>query len=128
MLGVDETGEVVCSKMLSSPLQRRPGGFGCIARAMLRRHEDPAQLGDGSKRGLQVALEISKTDLTHKVSGFFLLHDPISEAKNRPMTEIPEKAGPALLQGEWLAPQVCDHNGIRPKRPGVGKIVHGVAA
>ena len=97
MLGVDKTGKVICSKMLSSPLQRRPGGFGCIALAMLRRNEDPAQLRDGSKRGLQVAFEISETDLTHEVSGFFLLHDPISEAEDRPMTEITEKAGPALL-------------------------------
>ena len=88
MVGVNEAGEVVCAKMLPSPMQRRFGGFGCISLSMFRRSKDPAQFRDGSKRRLHVALEVSKTDLTHKVPCRFLLHHPITEAKNRPMTEI----------------------------------------
>ncbi len=128
MVGVDEAGEVVRAKMLSSPLQRCLGGFSCISLSMFRWSKDPAQFRDRSERRLNVALEVSKTDLTHKVSCRFLFHHPISKAKNRPMAEITEKAGPALFRRERLASHVCHHGGISPKRPGVGKIVQGVAA
>jgi hypothetical protein len=43
------------------------------------------------------------------------------------MTAITEKAGPALLQREWLASHIGNYGGISPKRPGVGKIVQRVA-
>ena len=97
MVGVDEAGEVVGAKMLSSPLQCCLGGLSCISFSIFRRSKDPAQFRDGSKGRLHVALEIAKTDLTYKVSCCFLFHHPISKPKNGPMTEITQKAGPALL-------------------------------
>ncbi len=88
MVGVNETGEVVCAKMLPPPMQRRCGSFGRISLSMFRRSKDPAQFRGGSKRRFHVALEVSKTDLTYKVTCRFLLHHPITEAENSPMTEI----------------------------------------
>ena len=85
--------------------------------------KDPSQFGDRSERRLDVALEIPKTHLAYKVSCCFLFHDPIAKAKNRPMADIAKKAGPALLRRKRLASHVCNHGGISPKRPGVGKIV-----
>jgi len=128
MVGVDEAGEVVRAKVLSSPLQRCLGGFGCISLSVFRWSKDPAQLRDRSERRFYVALEVSKTNLTHKVSCCFFFHNPISKAKNGPVAEITEKARPALLRRKRLASHVCNYGGISPKRPGVGKIVQGVTA
>ncbi len=88
MVGVDEADEIICPKMLSSPLQRCLGSLSCISSSMFRRSKDPTQFRDGSQGRLQVALEISKTDLTHKVSCCFLFHHPISKTKSRPMAKI----------------------------------------
>ena len=128
MVGMDEAGEVVRAKVLSSPQQRRSGGLGCVSLPVFRGSKDPTQFGDRSERRLNVALEIPKTHLAYKVSCCFLFHDPIAKAKNRPMADIAKKAGPALLRRKRLASHVCNHGGISPKRPGVGKIVQGVTA
>ena len=75
-------------EMLSSPLQRCLGGLGCISFSMFRRSEDPAEFRNSSEGRFHVSLEIPKTNLTHKVSCFSFLDHPVSESKNRPMTEI----------------------------------------
>ena len=104
VVGMNEADEIVRAKVLSTPLQRCLGSFGCIPLTVFRRSKDPAQFRDGSKRRFDVALEIPEANLTHKVSCCFLLHHPIAKAENRPMAEITEKAGPALLHCKRLAP------------------------
>ncbi len=128
MVGMDEADEIVRAKMLSSPLQRCLGGFGCISLSVFRRGKDPAQFRDGSERRFHVALEVPETDLTHKVSRCFLLHHPIAKAKSRPMAEITEKAGPALLPVSGLPPMYVTTAASPQSAAGVGKIVQGVAA
>jgi hypothetical protein len=126
MLRVDEASEVVRSKMCSPPTQRSLGGFCCISFPVFRRSQNPAEFGDCSQCRLHISLEIPKTNLAHKFRCLSFLDYPISKPKNRPMTEIPQKACPALLYGEGLTAHVSQHGGVSPKCAGMRKVIHGV--
>jgi hypothetical protein len=126
MLRVDEASEVVRSKMFSPPAQRSLGGFCCISFPVFRRSQNPAEFGDCSQCRLHISFEIPKTNFAHKFRCLSFLDYPISKPKKRPMTEIPQKACPALLHGEGLTAHVSQHGGVSPKRAGMRKIIQGV--
>ena len=126
MLRVDEASEVVRSKMFLPPTQRSPGGFCCISFPVFSRSQNPAQFGDCSQCRLHISLEIPKTNFAHKFRCLSFLDYPISKPKKRPMTEIPQKACPALLHGEGLTAHVSQHGSVSPKRAGMRKVIQGV--
>ncbi len=126
MLRVDEASEVVRSKVCSPPTQRSLGGFCCISFPVFSRSQNPAEFGDCSQCRLHISLEIPKTNFAHKFRCLSFLDYPISKPKKRPMTEIPQKACPALLYGEGPAAHVSQHRGVSPKRAGLRKVIHGV--
>jgi hypothetical protein len=73
---------------------------------MLRRSQNPTEFGDRWECRFHISLEISKAHFTHKFRCLSFLDYPISKPKKRPMTEIPQKACPALLHGEGLTSHV----------------------
>lgn len=100
--------------MAASPGQGCIDSLGGIALSMHRGSQHPTDFRDGSERRTHVSLVIAKTDLSYKVSRRFFLNQPKTESKNRPMTGVAEKTGPALFQREWLASNVFRDRGISP--------------
>ena len=96
--------------------------------SMFRGGKHPAQLRSIFQRRFHFSFVVGKTGLTNKISAFSFFHNPVSKTKKRPMTEIAEKARPALLRGERLASNVLRDRGVSPKRRTVRKVIHAMAA
>ncbi len=88
MIRMNEAYELVRMEMISPPVQRRFGGFGCISFSVFRRSEHPAEFRKISDRRFHISLEIRKTNLTDKLCCFSFLDHPIPESENRPMTDV----------------------------------------
>jgi hypothetical protein len=128
MLRVDEANEIARIEMFSPPAQRGLGGLCRVSFPLFRGSQNPAEFGDSPQCRFHISLEIPKTNFTNKFCRLSFLDHPVSESEKRPMTEIPQKACPALLHGEGLTSHVLHNRHVSPKRLGMRKVIHSVPA
>src|SRR5579863_7636143 len=128
VFGLDDADRAIMRQVTVTPLQRRTDRLRRVALAMRIRRERPADLGDASDRGIEVALEIRKSKLTDETACGALLDRPIAESHQRPVPMIAQQAHPGLLFGGCTPADELVNNRLRPHRRPAGKVLERVTA
>src|SRR5262249_11545075 len=91
------------------PGRERPTGFGCVA-----------------ERGLDLALEVREADFADEAPRRLLAHDPITEAEQRPVSDVAQQAKPRLGVREGFAADVARHVLVAPHRRALVEVLERV--